>query len=383
MTRWWIKAGSNAVRIGKVAPADQGGPVDGNFSNERIACPNNSTNGPSPVNSTSQTIHPDVLVDHLMLTFSQCAIGEFRKFLAMHPMITKWMIASDFVINEPQATHDAYAFTFFPQNAEIEDIKASIAKSLPKDFKNTTTVTSEIKEYFHSGETFTICLLTAKTCRAAGDIATVRRLIDETLNKVMRNWHNADSQRDVIREFEQLKEKAKANNFKPQLMSTMVIATVLAAFCQIILAQERKIERVGWFPDRDNIMTSYNRIAEAMFAINFSAFCQRHKVDERPIVTLIGRAEPNAANPKQSWYDELVRIPDFLAAALANWHYNKNDKTTKVTGRQKYVDMLQGAVADNPYVIPLLLVETESGICVGKLRCSKDPIAQECQQTVS
>jgi hypothetical protein len=110
-----------------------------------------------------------------MLTFSQCAIGEFRKFLAMHPMITKWMIASDFVINEPQATHDAYAFTFFPQNAEIEDIKASIAKSLPKDFKNTTTVTSEIKEYFHSGETFTICLLTAKTCRAAGDIATVRR----------------------------------------------------------------------------------------------------------------------------------------------------------------------------------------------------------------
>src|SRR6202051_2168893 len=150
-----------------------------------------------------------------------------------------------------------------------------------------------------------------------------------------------------------------------------------------ILAQERKIERVGWFPDRDNIMTSYDRIAEHMFAINFSAFCQRHKVDEHPIETLIGRAEPDAANPKQSWYDELVRMPDFLAAVLANWHYDKNDKTTKVTGRQKYVDMLQGAVADNPYVIPLLLVETESGICVGKLRCSKDPIAQECQQAVS
>jgi len=323
------------------------------------------------VNSTSQTIHPDVLVDHVMSTFSQCAIGEFREFLAKHPMITKWMIASDFVINEPQAAHDAYAYTFFPQNAEIEDIKASIAKSLPKDFKNTKTVTSEIKEYFHSGETFTICLLTAKTCRAAGDIATVRRLLDETL-RVMRNWLNADSQREVIRAFEQLKEKAKANNFKPQLMSTMVIATVLAAFCKIILAQERKIERVGWFPDRDKITTSYNRIAEHMLATNFSAFCQIHKVDERPIVTLIGRAEPDAANPKQSWYDELVRTPDFLAAALANWHYNKNDKTTKVTARQKYVDMLQGAVADNPFVIPLLLVETESGICVGKLRCSKE-----------
>jgi hypothetical protein len=68
---------------------------------------------------------------------------------------------------------------------------------------------------------------------------------------------------------------------------------------------------------------------------------------------------------------------------LANRHYNKNEKTTKVTGGQKYADMLQGALADNPYVIPLLLVETGSGICVGKLRCSKDPIAQECQQTAS
>jgi hypothetical protein len=62
---------------------------------------------------------------------------------------------------------------------------------------------------------------------------------------------------------------------------------------------------------------------------------------------------------------------------MVDQHDNKNDKTTKVTARQKYVDMLQGAVADNPYVIPLLLVETESGICVGKLRCSKDPIARE------
>lgn len=73
-----------------------------------------------------------MLVDHLMLTFSQCAIGEFRKFLAMHPMITKWMIASDFGINEPQATHDAYAFTFFPQNAEIEDIKSFDCKIAPQ-----------------------------------------------------------------------------------------------------------------------------------------------------------------------------------------------------------------------------------------------------------
>jgi hypothetical protein len=75
------------------------------------------------VNSTSQRINPDGLVDCLISTFGS-AIGEFRKFLAKHPMVTKWMIASDFVINEPQAASDAYAYTFFPYKAEIQDLKA-------------------------------------------------------------------------------------------------------------------------------------------------------------------------------------------------------------------------------------------------------------------
>jgi hypothetical protein len=118
----------------------------------------------------------------------------------------------------------------------------------------------------------------------------------------------------------------------------MMIATVLAAFCAIILAQSRKIESVGWFPDRDNITTSYERIAEHMFAVNFSAFSARHNIDERAIKTIVGRPEPDPANPKQSWYDELVRIPDFLAGPLAAWNYKEN----LVPERQKYVEILQG-----------------------------------------
>jgi hypothetical protein len=200
----------------------------------------------------------------------------------------------------------------------------------------------------------------------------LRLSLDETL-KMMRHWHDANGQQKVIMAFERLKERAKANNFNAQLMSTIVIATVLAAFCAIILAQERKIEIVGWFPDRDSITTSYERIAEHMFAVDFSAFCQRHNIDERPITTMIGRPEPDAAKAKQTWYDELVRIPDFLAGPLAGWHYKKN----LVTGRQKYADILQGAVADNPYLITLLLTDGENGIGVGRLLCSKTPFPDE------
>jgi hypothetical protein len=63
----------------------------------------------------------------------------------------------------------------------------------------------------------------------------------------MRNWRDADTdkQKKVIKAFEQLREKANANNFNAELMSTMMVATVLAAFCAFILAKERKTEIVG------------------------------------------------------------------------------------------------------------------------------------------
>jgi hypothetical protein len=85
---------------------------------------------------------------------------------------------------------------------------------------------------------------------------------------------------------------------------------------------------------------------------------------------MIGLPEPDPAKPKQSWYDELVRMPDFLAGPLAGWNYKQN----LVTGRQKYVDILQGAVADNPFVITLLLVEMEGGVGISRLLCSKRPL---------
>src|SRR5260370_24181527 len=105
------------------------------------------------VNSTSQRINPDGLVDCLMSTFSQSAIGEFRKFLAKHRFITKWMIACDFVIDEREAASDAYAYTFFPYNADPMDTKAKIMKLVPRDFKKTKVIVPELKEFFHSGET--------------------------------------------------------------------------------------------------------------------------------------------------------------------------------------------------------------------------------------
>jgi hypothetical protein len=102
-------------------------------------------------------------------------------------------------------------------------------------------------------------------------------------------------------------------------MSTMMISTVLAAFCTLIVAKERNIEVVGWFPDRDSITEAYDRIANSMFAVNFSAFCQQRQIDHRNIRTVVGLPQVDSEAPNKMWYDELIRIPDFFAGGLAAW----------------------------------------------------------------
>jgi hypothetical protein len=311
----------------------------------------------------SQRIGPDTLLDCLVSAFSRSGIAEFRTFLAKHPGVTKWFIASDFVNADPQAASDVYAFTFFPYERHFEQLKAEIRQLVPKDFKKTIDVEPELRQFFHSGATFTICLLTPKKYKVAGSIGAIRRSLDVTISN-MRQWRDADRQQKIIGAFERLRERAKANNFNGQLISTIIFATVLAAFCAVMLAKERNIEVVGWYPDRDNITTSYDQIAHYMFVVNFSAFCQRHNIDAHSIRAAIGIPTPDARRPRQTWYDELVRIPDFLAGPLAAWRYEAN----LVTGRQKYVDLLQGVIADNPNVVTLLLKQVADGFGIGPIR---------------
>lgn len=326
------------------------------------------------MSSASQRLHPDLLLDCLIDTFYKSTVNEFRAFLAKHAAATKWIIACDFVINEPQATSDAYALTFYPYKEEIGQLKAKIAKLVPKDFKETKEVGPELHEFLKSGETFTVCFLTPKKYRIGGDLLEVRRSLDETI-AMMRHWHDAAHQQRVIGAFERLRQRANANGFNAQLMSTMIFATVLAAFCAVILAKETKVDIVGWFPDRDNITTSYDQIAHHMFAVNFSAFCQRHNIDERLVKPVIGIPTPDTKRPNQTWYDELVRIPDFVAGPLASWNFRDN----LVPDKQKYLSLLEGAVADNPTLVTLLLSTTDGGFGIARLRCSKTPPAPDEQ----
>jgi hypothetical protein len=193
----------------------------------------------------------------------------------------------------------------------------------------------------------------------------------------MRNWQDAGTQKQLIEQFERFKERAKANNFNAQLVSTMMIATVLAAFCAIILAQERKIEIVGWFPDRDNITTSYERIADHMFSVNFSAFCQRHNIDQIQIRTGIGLPELDPANPKQlwttNWFASRISLPGRLRVGITRKTLCRLGRNTWTCRKARWWTTIIWSC--------FYCLSGADGIGVGQLRVSKTPFSDCPQET--
>ena len=313
-------------------------------------------------------LSPDDLLKMLLSTFQQSTSGMLKNFLEMHRSVRKWFVVSDFVIADPQAFRDAYVYTLFPYETPLEQLKAHLAKLAPRDLKKSKTVSHEFTNYLQSGAVFSFCFLTPKRYRVAGNIENVREALDKTV-QMMQSWHDAGTQTQVIQAFRVLRQRANANGFNAGLMSTMTIATSVAAFVALILAAESRAELVGWFPDRDKITHAYDRIASYMFSVNFSAFCQQQGVDEGHAKIIIGDAAASDIGGEDAWYDELIRVPDAVAGALAVWDYERN----LVPSKLKFSEVLRGAIADNPYLVILSLMVTNEGRGVGVVRTSRSP----------
>jgi hypothetical protein len=318
----------------------------------------------------AESLSPDTLVKLLLNTFEQNSLHAFKAFLAKHQSVRKWMIVSDFVIGDPKAFHDTYVYTIFPANAPIEQLLVDLSKLAPRDLKNTRSVSAEFREYVRSGAVFSICLLTPKGYRVAGSLDDVRASVDRTIQS-MQSWNDARTQSDIIDAFRALRQRAKANNFKAALISTMVVSTTLAAFTALLLTREHQVELVGWLPDRDNITHAYDSVAHLMFSVNFSAFCQQRGIRHDDIKLAIGIPNPTTIGGADAWYDPFIRVPDSIAGAVAAWDY----QNYQVRPKTKFVELLQDVVADNPNVVVLSLMKQDEGIVVCRIRVSQSPIS--------
>jgi hypothetical protein len=71
-----------------------------------------------------------------------------------------WVIASDYVIGAKERYRNAFCYTIYPLNAELESTLTEIRQAIPQDLKDTSLISDTVAECLRSTRRFSFCFVT-------------------------------------------------------------------------------------------------------------------------------------------------------------------------------------------------------------------------------
>lgn len=299
-------------------------------------------------------------------TINKSSIKDFKSYLEGLKGQSKWLICSDYCIEDNNKANDIATFSVLPYYDYFHDIQNSILKKAPTDIKKTKIIRDSFVEYHRSGYIFHFSFIfgrkrehVLKESTKEDFVPAIKQTID-----MLEAWEkNTPSQENYyqtsINKLKSLIQKMKANNFNLKLLKKILVVNLLASYIAYLLCREKNIEIVGWFSDRDDITIAYQGIALDLFHMNHHGLCERDSIEDSNTKLVI--AMPSSASDEKLWFDELNKLPDYISGTLADYDFKKN-----YVSKDKFSKMLENCISENTK-ISILKLYLKSGM----LRCSR------------
>ena len=300
--------------------------------------------------------------------------GAFRTHVAGGKM---WLIATDFCVSDPGFPNDVFAYTLYPADGALVGVLSEAAVRLPRDLKDTAVVTPDMLAYLRDPRWFSIVFAVDRSRVLFKGVEAAREAVDSSLALVARSPYAADLKDDIDR-VRGLRQEMQANAFNVRLVENMVLAALFAAVVGCKLVRHAGTGFVAWMPDRDAITMGWQQVAYTMFCRDLNGMCQRHGISLANTQLGLGHHGPRPDGKRGMWYDELIRIPDFLAGAIAEAPMVSGPLSVR---RTKVQSVFSGAIIDNPKVIGVALDASlpERRLVAERVLFSSDPSGRSPQ----
>jgi hypothetical protein len=199
---------------------------------------------------------PTQIAQIFLECFDHSAVEAFRRYIARHSQVHKWMIAADFSLYDKDRPMDCFAFTILPYDAMPDEIEKDVARAVPKDFKKTKELDKTAVQWFRDGRRFHI-VVTVNRDRVPfshGPGTAPRQVAREHIAMILKEATPQGADGDTTKRFKQLNLKAQAKRFNVNLLGDIWLLAIYFAVMTIVIGRERPCEIVGWFPDRDKMI---------------------------------------------------------------------------------------------------------------------------------
>lgn len=283
-----------------------------------------------------------ILYQTIFETLSKSTKTDLINFFKKNASIKNYLLISDYCIGDENKFNDVYSFTIIPNVSLFEAYIQIIKKLLPKDYKKIGFLSKENIKVLEDLPYLSINFIIPREFRDILKTKNNKEELEKIINSaidmfnlwIQDNPDNKDTYEEHIKQYRLLLQKSKSKDFKINLYLRSFFTATLAAYITHLIEKYSNATGIVWGSDRDSMFSYINEIIIDNYSIQHNAFARNDK-DWTYSETKVGYMRPDTE--EANWYDELIRIPDYCAGALASVSFSK-ENTYNISTTEKQMN---------------------------------------------
>lgn len=262
-------------------------------------------------------------------TIEKSVLLDLVDWFAELPSNASWYVVSDYCFNDSSKKNDVASFSILLQHDTLNNIKSYINTFAPKDLKHTRNISTDFLKYVSSPVIFNFTFVIDRKSRFLEDYATKENMEEffegfEELIRVINTSALKPGYIDsVLKRARETRESLKPKNTNIRLSRQIFHVATFASLVFHYLDKAKAPSHITWVSDRDAVI---DRGGGFIYDLSYFMFLAEHirvlrhaalvndiiQIDKPYFVYQI------PAKSGINEYDELIRIPDYLAGTIAD-----------------------------------------------------------------
>ena len=277
---------------------------------------------------------------------------KIKSFLEESKGSKKWMLYSDYCLDDSNKSNDVVTFVLlsFISKEHYCEMQHTIAKLQPTDIKHTKSINKDLLDYIKDQPVLFFTFILDKRKTLFGDahekrVVSIKSSLAEMADGYEK-WCDTARNEELLSHYKKtaklmrLKvrymEETKTPNVK--LLGDVLLTAYLGAYVSYRVLESVDVEILGWFSDRDNVISGEDNIIVPIF----NYFLHNLWKGEKQYQFCTMTPDLNV----ELFYEEFNRMADIIAGTMADYNLRDN-----VISADKFDTVLTEFIADNPKVL--------------------------------
>lgn len=304
-------------------------------------------------------------LSHFDETFNKSSHALFSEFFIRNGNVSKWMIFSDYALNDKNKPNDVITFSIIPYVGGFDAIGEKIRRLSFKDVKHLKKVNTEFLDFINESEILNISIVLDKNMvlDQFNEREALKTCYKTALNQVDFWIENEGKKENYLRlkkAYNTMLDEVSKKGGNLKNIRNIEIVSNLIAYITFQVCLSLKVEIIGWFSDRDSMLTHKNGkfSMPVIFDLAYNLFHVLMSSKDEDYVEKFVFGLPEKTG--DLWYDSFNRIPDLIAATLADFDCKNN-----LCSHDKFIPVIENVITNKEKNLIYKISTLEDGFQVG------------------